>query len=347
MFEAILTLCLTLDAGTCRDTLLPGYEAERRASCAEALAAAPPDPARFAPLAAPGNATCREAGAALEVEEIAPGVFVHSGAIEEPAPGNLGDVSNMGFVIGGASVAVIDAGGSRAVGEGLWRAIRARTDLPVSHLVLTHMHPDHVLGAGPFVFAGAEVVGHAGLGRAMSERRQSYLDSFARLIGPAAFLGSDVPAVDDEVEESTRIDLGSRVLTVTAWPAAHTGTDVSVRDEETGILFAGDLVFDRHTPALDGSLRGWQSVLEDLQATEAAGVVPGHGAARLPWPEGAEPLVRYLETLAADTRAALDAGMRLGDAVEVIAEDEREAWALFDAYNARNATVAFTELEWE
>ncbi len=56
---------------------------------------------------------------------------------------------------------------------------------------------------------------------------------------------------------------------------------------------------------------------------------------------------RYLDVLAADTRAALDAGQRMGEAIETIAASEEAHWELFEAYNPRNATVAFTELEWE
>ncbi|ETX28656.1 quinoprotein relay system zinc metallohydrolase 2 [Roseivivax isoporae] len=347
MYEAILTLCLAA-AGqeVCRDTLLPGYEAETEDACTAQLAARPPAADR-APLVARGAPRCAPAGPALAVTEIAPGVFVHVGAIAEPDAANGGDVANLGFVIGEAGVAAIDAGSTRAVAEGLWRAIRARTDLPVSHLVLTHMHPDHVLGAPLFTEAGAQVAGHAGLDRALADRGATYLESLARLVGPQAALGSGVVAVDLPVEGMGEIDLGGRVLALRAWPPAHTGTDLTATDPQTGTVFAGDLVFDRHAPALDGSLRGWQAVLETMRAEPHDRVVPGHGAATLDWPDGAAPLVRYLDRLAADTRAALDAGERLSEAVDHVAADEAPHWQLFEAYNPRNATVAFTELEWE
>ena len=118
-------------------------------------------------------------------------------------------------------------------------------------------------------------------------------------------------------------------------------------DEKTGTLFAGDLVFHRHTPSLDGSLPGWRAVLDRIDALEPARVVPGHGDASLPWPEGGAALRRYLEVLARDTRAAIDAGERLGDAVREIAASEAGRWELFDIFNPANATVAYTELEWE
>lgn len=345
MFEAVVTLCLDLAAGPCRDQLLPGYEAGSQVACEAALAAHPPVlPARPASRGAP---RCVPSGPALAVVEVAPGIFVHEGLIEEPDMSNRGDVSNLGFVVGKTAVAVIDTGTARWMGEALWRAIRARTDLPVTHVVLTHMHPDHVFGTGPFAEVGAQVVGHAGLPRALLDRQQNYLESIERLLGGAAFLGTTAPEIGHGVEDSTTIELGGRMLELTAWPPAHTGTDLTVFDPATGILFAGDLVFHRHTPALDGSLTGWRTALQGLAALELAGLVPGHGDALLDWPSGGADLDRYLGVLEADTRAAIEGGARLGEAARTIAAQEAAHWQLFEAYNPRNATVAFTELEWE
>ena len=49
-----------------------------------------------------------------------------------------------------------------------------------------------------------------------------------------------------------------------AWPTAHSDSDLTVLDEQTGTLFAGDLVFLPHVPVLDGSLRGWLNVIDEL-----------------------------------------------------------------------------------
>ncbi|MFK7762453.1 MAG: quinoprotein relay system zinc metallohydrolase 2 [Roseobacter sp.] len=347
MFEAILLLCLDTDAGVCRPHLLPGYEAQTESACVAHLSENPPDSRVFANLTAVGSARCMPVGQALKVSEVAPGVFVHTGHVAEPDTENHGDVSNMGFIIGDNSVAVVDAGSARWIGEALWRSIRAKTDNPVSHIIVTHMHPDHALGAALFTEAGAAVVGHAGLARALSDRQANYLESLASLIGPDMLLGTRAPPVDIEVSDVLEIDLGARALRVQAWPTAHTGTDITIHDVATDTLFAGDLVFDRHLPALDGRLVGWRAVLAQMQAMDMERVVPGHGAASLPWPDGSKPLARYLSVLEEDTRAAVEAGTRLGVAVEEIAQSEREAWQLFDAYNPRNATVSFTELEWE
>ncbi len=343
MFEIVVTACLALASdgadGACRDMLLAGHETPDRATCEAQL------PGLSDSYDAP---RCVPAGPALDMTEVAPGVFAHLGQIEEPGPGNGGDVANLGFVVGRDSVAVIDTGSTRAVGEALWRAIRRQTDKPVSHVILTHMHPDHVLGADAFATTGARLVGHAALPRALADRQENYIESLTRLVGPD-FAGTTAPDTDLTVppDAPMQIDLGDRVLTLRAWPMAHTGTDLTVLDQATGTLFTGDLVFHTHTPALDGSVLGWIDVLDSLMATDAARIVPGHGGPVLDWPGGADDQMRYLQVLRDDTRAAVAAGTRLGDAVDTIAAGEAGKWQLFEAYNPRNATVAFTELEWE
>lgn len=344
MFEAFVMLCLEAGAGACRSALRPGYAGETRDACEAALAARPP----VLLAGQTGAAECRRRPAAtLEFEPVAPRAFAHRGRIAEPDSDNLGDVSNIAYVIGDTGVAVIDAGGSRAVGEAAYLAIREETDLPIKVLILTHMHPDHVLGASVFQEAGAEIVGREGLSRALAERAGSYLQGFGDRIGVPGFLGTAVTLPDREIADEDVLDLGGRTLVLSPQPTAHTATDLAVYDPASGVLFAGDLVFDDHAPALDGSLLGWTRVLKALQRGPATRVVPGHGGPVLPWPEGALPLMRYLETLAFDTRSALDKGLPLSAATEVIGQGEAINWQLFDLFNARNATVAYTELEWE
>ncbi len=346
MFELVVTLCLA-GGDICRDVLLPGYESAEINTCDRRLAAVAPDLDPFAAYDLRAGPRCVPVGRVLAFDQAAPGVFVHRGLIEEPDATNGGDVANIAFVVGADSVAVIDSGSARWIGEAVWRAIRARTDLPVSHVILTHMHPDHVMGAAVFAEAGASVVGHAGLGRALADRRGNYLESLQALIGPQQFIGTDTVDIDLPVADAVGIDLGDRQIAMRAWPMAHTGTDLTAHDPVSGLMFTGDLVFDEHTPALDGSVVGWQAVLAELADAPVDRVMPGHGGPVLDWPAGAAPVLRYLGVLAEDTRAAIAEGKRLSDAVQTVAQSEAPHWKLFKAYNARNATVAFTELEWE
>jgi glyoxylase-like metal-dependent hydrolase (beta-lactamase superfamily II) len=148
------------------------------------------------------------------------------------------------------------------------------------------------------------------------------------------------------VEDTLKLDLGSRTLTLQAWPAAHSDSDLTILDEKSGTLFAGDLVFLVHVPVLDGSLRGFLSALDRLAALPAQRVVPGHGPVS-PWPAALVDERRYFEALASDVRAAVARGDPIAAAAATAAASEKSRWSLFDDYNARNATAAFSQIEWE
>ncbi|EFO30283.1 beta-lactamase domain-containing protein [Roseibium sp. TrichSKD4] len=345
MFEIIVTICLVGDPDICRSQLIPGHETHRLDQCESKLTDINSRSLTIneAEISV-GRAACREMPDGLSLIEVEPGVFVHLGAIDEPNPSNLGDVSNIGVVIGESEIAVIDTGGSRKVGEDLYRAIRTISDLHISTVILTHMHPDHVYGASVFADVGAKIVGHPDLKRALQDRGEAYHAGFSNLMTPAGFLGTALAM--PEPAPST-LDLGERVLDLDVWPTAHSPTDLTVFDRTSGILFTGDLVFHEYAPALDGSLRGWRTALDMMAEKRATYIVPGHGGPVLEPVAGVAPLKQYLGVLEADTRSALERGLRIGEAVEEIGKSEAENWELFELFNTRNATVSYTELEWE
>ncbi len=298
--------------------------------------------------AAPAAETPAAAATIGSVEQIAPGVFVHRGAHGVYTPGNLGDISNNGFIVGGDAVAVIDTGGTAAVGKRLRDAIRKVTAKPVRYVVNTHMHPDHVLGNAAFRGDSPSFIGHHKLAAALSARAERYLAYNRAEVGEAGFAGTEIVLPDVAVEQTLDLDLGGgRVLRLEAQRTAHTDNDLTVRDMTTDTVFLGDLVFAEHVPTIDGSIRGWMALLEAMSKVPAARIVPGHGPAAMPWPAAAVPLQRYLDAVASDVRKAIRDGRTLSETTTTAARGERDKWELFDGFHARNVSAAFAELEWE
>ena len=282
----------------------------------------------------------------LEMHEIAPGVFVHDGQIALMTKENEGDIANIGFIVGNEAVAVIDTGGSVREGRQLLAAIRVRTDKPIRYVVNTHAHPDHLFGNAAFDQPGTSFVGARNLPRALATRGPHYIEAFRQIMGAELIDEVRLVAPALLVDDRLSLDLGGRSIALQAWPAAHSDCDLTVYDEQSRTLFAGDLVFASHIPVMDGSLSGWRGLLDKLAALPAQRVVPGHGPVG-DWPAMLTDQRRYLDTLATDIRQLIARGRPITEAASSAAASERSNWQLFDDYNARNATAAFSEMEWE
>ena len=159
--------------------------------------------------------------------------------------------------------------------------------------------------------------------------------------------GSRLIAPDVTVEQRLTLDLGGRKLELTAWPGAHTDSDLTVFDARTGTLWTGDLLFVERTPSIDGNLQGWLRATQELAGLAAVNTIPGHG-----------PVVRdknralarqrdYLTVLLRDVRASIRGGGGMQEAMDTAAASERAHWQLFDAVNRRNVSLIFPALEWE
>ena len=147
------------------------------------------------------------ATAAPEVTEVAPGLFVRVGVHEMGTAANRNAICNIGFVIGREFVAVIDPGGSLADGRALREAIRARTELPIRHVIVTHIHPDHILGSPAFAEDHPEFIGHAALPQMIRERGEFYRKGMHDLMGDE---GGAAIMPDRMVSATATIDLGGR-----------------------------------------------------------------------------------------------------------------------------------------
>jgi quinoprotein relay system zinc metallohydrolase 2 len=286
--------------------------------------------------------------APLAVTPLGDRVYVFYGAQEETSAANLGAIANVGFVIGDRCVAVIDTGGSVIEGAKLRASVQAATDKPICAVINTHMHPDHLYGNQAFVADHPQFIGHVHLGPALAARSATYARAEQRVFGEQAGdpQWAVMPTRNVTPGEPYSLDLGGRTLILKAWRTAHTDNDLTVYDERTGTLWAGDLLFAGRIPSLDGSLVGWLAATDELERMNPRRVIPGHGPSD-DWRAAVAAQRRYLNALANGTRAEIRAHRTMAQAMQEVAGEERDRWLLFDGYHRRNIAAAYAELEWE
>ncbi|MEU9335889.1 MBL fold metallo-hydrolase [Streptomyces sp. NPDC048290] len=192
-----------------------------------------------------------------------------------------------GLVYGADAALLIDAGASPREGAFLAERARALAGRPVTHLVLTHPHFDHVFGMA--AFGGAEVFGAAGMAAALTgpgARAELRADAVRHGLpeADAAEAARSLTAPGRSVTGELALDLGGgvRALLVHAGPG-HTAHDLAVLvPGDPAVVFCGDLVEESGAPQAgpDAVPPRWPGALDRLLALggEDALYVPGHGA---------------------------------------------------------------------
>ncbi len=196
-------------------------------------------------------------------------------------------VPNIGVIVGGEAVLVVDTAMGPANGHRVLAAAKEKAGGKPLLLTITHFHPEHGFGAQVFRDE-ARIVYNGDQRQELQDKGAGYVELF-KTFGPAvaeALEGVELVDPHDVYDGETTLDLGGRTVQLRTWGVAHTRSDQVVWLPEERILFTGDLVEERIFPIypyfppddadVDGSL--WIEVLRRLEELDPAIVVPGHGA---------------------------------------------------------------------
>ncbi len=214
---------------------------------------------------------------ALQARQIAPDVHVFVGRTEDFTPANGGNIVNTGFIVAPGGTIVIDSGSSRRYGEQMRRAIAGITPKPLALVINTHHHPDHFLGNQ--AFADTPIAALAATRQGISAEGNVFAENLYGLTGDW-MKGTEVFAPTQTLAAGT-LEVAGRRLRLMALNG-HTEADLVIYDEASGVLFAGDLVFNQRAPTTPHArIDHWLAALDQLEAiTREPGfkmLVPGHG----------------------------------------------------------------------
>ena len=192
---------------------------------------------------------------------------------------NQNFISNAAFVITPAGVVVIDGLGSPALATRLIAVIRKLTTQPITHVIVTHYHADHVYGLQSFKAIGARIIAHQGA-RAYLNSETALLRMQASRQELAPWVNADTRLVeaDEWIDADKELVVGSMHFQIKPLGPAHTPEDLAVYLPTEKVLFAGDLVFRSRIPFVgQADSRHWIVALDSLLAFDTKVIVPGHG----------------------------------------------------------------------
>lgn len=283
----------------------------------------------------------------FNISEVEENIFLHYGVHEDSSIKNQGDIANIGFIVGKKSVLIIDTGGTLEIAKNLLETVKNKTSLPISHVVITHGHPDHYLGSEIFKISNIQFIGHENLKRSINMNFNFYKTLQASSIEDQSIL--DIKPVFPDLEikknQTITVDLGSREVKIRAWESGHTDSDLSVYDVKSKILWTENIFVNR-IPSVRASILGWKKNLEITSKMDINRIIPGHGKITTK-DEALLPMLSYFRRMIKEIRTLHDKGINIETAQKEVAKDNKENWLLFNDYHISNVTKAYSELEWE
>lgn len=193
---------------------------------------------------------------------------------------------------------------------------------PAERVVNTHHNGDHCWGNQ--LCTGAEIIGHrlcrdlfeeggtpASLqflkGLATQPDAEAGAAELGRRLADWDFEGIELTPPTTVIEDRLELDLDGVPAHLIYVGPAHTAGDVLVHLPETGVLFAGDILFRKCTPiGWEGSTANWCKALDLMVDLAPETIIPGHGP--ICGIEGPMEMKAYLEYVLSECRRLRDAG---------------------------------------
>ena len=228
-------------------------------------------------------------------------------------------VANIGIVVGTRGTLVIDTGLGPRNGETVAREAAKVSRGAELFLAVTHVHPEHDLGAQAFP-AGTKVLRSRGEDADIAEFGLQLADTFAKQSPARAELlkGATYRKTDITFDRSYTLDLGDVRVQLLAVGPTHTRGDTAIFVEGDRTLFAGDVVMPAF-PAFASpysSVRAWLAALDRFDALNPELIVPSHG--KLVDKTAIASYREYLQAVQTRVRELKRQGKSIDDAAQIV-----------------------------
>ena len=243
---------------------------------------------------------------AFKFTEVAEGVYCAQGTE------NLPVWSNALIIVNESDVIIVDSHTIPAAAVALQEELQEITQKPVRYLINSHFHYDHVLGNQSYL-DDVDIIGHeftrdaiasgaANSGRAIDwymaanlrqlsllrEQLETETDpgkraGIERWLTYRETLKAGIATVEPKApkisfKQKLTLYRGDREIRLIFLGRGHTGGDIVVHLPREGVIFTGDLIYERLSYMGNAYFIEWVETLERLKSLEFDWIVPGHGA---------------------------------------------------------------------
>ena len=284
----------------------------------------------------------------MQLKQITQDIYYVEG-IPGIATDNEGFISNAGFVVTGEGVIVFDALGTPSLAKNLVKLIKSVTDQPITRVIVSHYHADHIYGLQVFEEGGATIYAPDGA--------LDYLESdvaFERLeerqFSLSPWVNDDTRLVhpDEIIKSSATFQLGTKTFTINYQGKAHSDGDLAMLVEPDLVLFSGDIIFRSRIPFIgSGDTKHWLETLEKLETSGLRALVPGHGPATFEPSKRISLTREYLAFMRETMREGVDELMSFDEIYSDTDWSQFEHLPAFEAGNRINAYQVFLSMEAE
>jgi cyclase len=258
-----------------------------------------------------------------ELKQLAPNVYAYQ---QEGGTGHINaGISNGGLFVGDDSLLVFDALGYPVQAKAFIAAAKqAGGGKPISHLINSHHHGDHV--AGNQFFLPTQISSHPYCRQEVLKAIPGTPASWPKFEGQAD--GTEVRKLAPPTvtfEDNLVYYIGGNRVEFRFVGPAHTWGDLVAYLPEHKILFAADLAFFHLVPYCHNAhISKWMEAMDNVMKMDVDVIVPGHGpvGGKKDLAESAE----YFRFLKPEVKKRYDAKMSPGAAAADLKMGKYDNW---------------------
>jgi glyoxylase-like metal-dependent hydrolase (beta-lactamase superfamily II) len=190
---------------------------------------------------------------------------------------------NIAIIVGSRATMVVDTGLGQKNGATVMRVEQKLAKGPILYLTTTHFHSEHTTGEQAFP-PSTIIIRNRAQQDEMDKGVAGHIEVFKKMSAQNMDLlqGVKFRMPDVVYEREAKVDLGGVTARLFWLGPAHTKGDELIFVEEDSVLIPGDIVQRDIFPIMpnpDASVKGWLSILDNVEALHPKLIVPDHGPA--------------------------------------------------------------------